>query len=63
MNHNHDHSDGDGERYRPSLRALFNNFSTYDAPFHIKLALAFRNTFIKIRTHSNCCGNPGEPGC
>ncbi len=47
----------------PSLRAVFNNWRTYDAPFHVKLRLSFRNTLIKIRTQSDCCGNHGEPGC
>lgn len=57
MSHEHHHHE------RPSLRALFNNFRTYDAPFHQKLGMALRNTLIKIRTHSDCCGHPGEPGC
>jgi len=58
VSHNHEHS-----HQRPSLRALFNNFSSYEAPFHEKLGLALRNTFIKVRTHSSCCGHPGQPGC
>ena len=32
-------------------------------PLGEKLRLAFRNTGIKIKTHSTCCGHPGEPGC
>ena len=60
MSHNHD---GEHRHYRPSLKAFFNNFSTYDAPFATKLKLALRNTLIKIRTHADCCGNDGEPGC
>jgi hypothetical protein len=55
--HHHHHED------RPSLSALFSNFRTYEAPFHVKVRLAVRNTLIKIRTHSGCCGNHGEPGC
>jgi hypothetical protein len=61
MSHHHD---GEPEgRFVPSPRAFFRNFSTYDAPFATKLSMAVRNTLIKIRTHSNCCGHPGEPGC
>ena len=59
----HDHDDDHGRHYRPTIRALFSNFRTYDAPVHVKLALAFRNTLIKIRTGSDCCGHLGEPGC
>ena len=48
---------------KPGLRSFFANFSTYDAPLHVKLSLAARNTAKKIRTKSDCCGNHGEPGC
>jgi hypothetical protein len=47
----------------PSLRALIANFRDYDAPLATKIRLAWRNTAIKLRQHSNCCGHPGEPGC
>ncbi len=60
MSQDHHHDD---EHVRPNLGSLFNNFRTYDAPFHVKLRLAFRNTLIKIRSGSSCCGNYGEPGC
>ncbi len=57
--HHHDH-----ERPRDQgLDAFFRNFRTYQAPFHVKLALAFRNNFIKLQMHSECCGHPGQPGC
>lgn len=62
MSQHQHHHDG-GEHVTPSIGALFNNFRAYDAPFHQKLALAFRNTWIKLRTRSNCCGHLGEPGC
>ena len=62
MSHDH-HAHDHGGHGRPSIGAFFNNFRTYDAPVHVKLALAFRNTLIKIRTHSDCCGHGGEPGC
>jgi len=61
--HHHDHDHHDDGGVRPSLGALFTNFRTYDAPFHVKLRLALRNNMIKFRTHSNCCGHLGEPGC
>jgi hypothetical protein len=60
VSHDHHH---DEHHATPSLRAVVNNWRTYDAPFHTKLRLAVRNTLIKIRTHSGCCGNHGEPGC
>ena len=47
----------------PSLRALITNIREYDAPFATKLRLALRNTALKIRQRSACCGHPGEPGC
>jgi hypothetical protein len=47
----------------PSLRDFIANFRDYDGPFTTKLRLAFRNTAIKVRQHTNCCGHPGEPGC
>ena len=59
--HGHDHHHDGG--FRPSIAAFFSNFQTYDAPFHVKLRLALQNTMIKIRTHSDCCGHDGEPGC
>lgn len=56
MSHEHSHD-------RPSLKTVFTNFRTYDAPFHVKLGLFFSNNFHKLRTRSNCCGNHGQPGC
>jgi hypothetical protein len=48
---------------RPSLRALTTNFRTYDAPLSTKLRLSAANTWKKVKTHSGCCGNHGQPGC
>jgi hypothetical protein len=39
------------------------NFRDYDAPFATKVKLVFTNNLIKLRTHSGCCGNHGQPGC
>jgi hypothetical protein len=47
----------------PNLKSFFRNFGTYDAPLPTKIALAIRNNWIKLRTGSECCGHPGEPGC
>ena len=48
---------------RSSGNALFANFSTYDAPFSMKVRLALANSWRKVRTRSGCCGNYGQPGC
>jgi hypothetical protein len=32
-------------------------------PLGPKIRLVVRNTSIKIKTHQQCCGHPGEPGC
>jgi hypothetical protein len=48
---------------RPSLRAAFANLVTYDAPLGTKLRMLVSNNLTKVRTRSNCCGNPGQPGC
>ena len=47
----------------PNLRAFTANFRTYDAPVAEKLRLAWANNWKKAKTHSNCCGNHGQPGC
>lgn len=47
----------------PSLRAVVSNWRNYDASFAAKLRMAMRNSWTKLRTRSNCCGNEGEPGC
>lgn len=48
---------------RPSLRAFTANFASYDAPLATKLRLSAANTWKKLKTHSGCCGNHGQPGC
>jgi hypothetical protein len=42
---------------------FFANFSTYDASVPTKVRLALANSWRKVRTRSDCCGNYGEPGC
>jgi hypothetical protein len=51
------------QRNRPSLGAFFTNWRESDLPVHRKLALTFRNYWIRLRTRSDCCGHLGEPGC
>jgi hypothetical protein len=48
---------------RSSENAFFANFSASDAPFPTKVRLALANSWRKVRTRSECCGNYGEPGC
>ena len=48
---------------RSSGNAFFANFSTYHAPFPMKVRLALANSWRKVRTRSDCCGNYGQPGC
>ena len=47
----------------PSFLDLIANFRDYEAPLPTKIRLALRNTAIKLRNRSDCCGHPGEPGC
>lgn len=53
----------DPNQPRQSFGAVLANWREYEGPFHVKLRLAARNTWTKVRTRSNCCGNYGEPGC
>ena len=46
-----------------SIAAARRNFKEFDAPFGTKLKMLLRNSWTKVRTRSNCCGNDGEPGC
>jgi hypothetical protein len=48
---------------RPSLRSVLTNWREYEAPLRVKLRLAARNNWTKLRRRANCCGNDGEPGC
>jgi hypothetical protein len=48
---------------RSSGKPFFANFSDDDAPFPTKVRLALANSWRKVRTRSDCCGNYGQPGC
>jgi hypothetical protein len=48
---------------RPSPRQALRNFRDYDAGFFTKMRMSLGNTWIKIRTRKDCCGNHGQPGC
>jgi hypothetical protein len=48
---------------RPDPRDFIGNWRTTDAPLADKLRMAARNTWIKAKTRSSCCGNHGQPGC
>jgi hypothetical protein len=47
----------------PHPRDYFNNWSRSDLSLREKLTMATRNTAIKLKNQSACCGNHGEPGC
>ena len=55
-------SDGRREDSMSSLKSFFNNMRA-PMPWPKKIALAFRNNFIKLRKRQDCCGHYGEPGC
>ena len=46
----------------PSPAASWRNLKV-PMPLGRKIRLVVRNTAIKIKTHQQCCGHPGEPGC
>jgi hypothetical protein len=46
----------------PSLRATFSNLRG-PMPLGRKIQRVVVNNWIKLRTRSDCCGHPGEPGC
>jgi len=46
----------------PSLRSALTNLKA-PMPLGRKIQRLFANNWTKVRTRSNCCGHPGEPGC
>ncbi|MBI4302109.1 MAG: hypothetical protein HY664_05850 [Chloroflexi bacterium] len=47
---------------RAGLGAFFTNLRQ-PMPWPTKIRLLIANNWRKIRTGSDCCGHPGEPGC
>jgi hypothetical protein len=58
----HHHDDGHDHGSTVWWHDVISNWSTYDAPFGVKLRLAARNVLLRARLKP-CCGHPGEPGC
>jgi hypothetical protein len=48
---------------RQSIGNFVTNWGRDDLSFGQKLRMQLKNTWIRVRTRSNCCGNDGEPGC
>ena len=48
---------------RPSGNAFFANFSTYDAPFPMKVRLALATAGGRYASDPTAAGNYGQPGC
>ncbi len=48
---------------RPSPGAFAQNWRTSNASFGEKLRMLAKNTAIKAKNRSDCCGNFGEVGC
>lgn len=50
-------------RDRRSLRSFFTNWQRDDLTLGQKLRMQARNTWLRVKNRSTCCGNDGEPGC
>ena len=48
---------------RDEIKASWQNFREYDAPFATKVRMTIANNLTKARTGQGCCGNHGQPGC
>jgi len=47
----------------PNPGSMMSNWTSYDAPFAVKLRMALSNNLLKVRKARGCCGNNGQPGC
>ncbi|MDH4116552.1 MAG: hypothetical protein OEX04_19705 [Acidimicrobiia bacterium] len=47
----------------PNPRDFVSNWRTSDATIAEKLRMLRKNTAIKVKNRSDCCGNYGEVGC
>lgn len=54
---------GVGLPARPSLAAFLANPRNAGLPWPRTLALIAANSWRKLRSGRNCCGNLGQPGC
>ena len=50
-------------RRRQTLGNVIANWQRPDLALGQKLRLQAKNSWLRIRLRSNCCGNDGEPGC
>lgn len=48
---------------RPSPADFIANQRNTGLPWHRVVALVVANSWRKLRTGRNCCGNLGQPGC
>jgi len=48
---------------RASAGDYFNNWARTDLSLREKVQMSTKNTAIKLKNRSGCCGNHGEPGC
>jgi hypothetical protein len=48
---------------RPSWRSYVTNWQREDLTFGQKLRMQVKNSWLRVKRRSNCCGNDGEPGC
>ena len=55
-------SDTKFERPGPDPQAFLRNLRQ-PMPLGKKITLVMRNTALKFKTRTGCCGHPGEPGC
>lgn len=61
--HEHPHSGHQDGGAPPGVGTGVDNWRRSNLPFAEKLRLAARNTMIKLRNRTSCCGHHGEPGC
>jgi hypothetical protein len=48
---------------RGTAAAFFNNWKNPKWSLAEKIQLSAKNTAIKVKNRSSCCGNHDEPGC
>jgi hypothetical protein len=49
---------------RPQTWGNFlSNWRRDDLSLRQKLSMQLRNSWLRLKRRSNCCGNHGEPGC